>query len=154
MASTAGSPRISSTVTIAAMGRRALQAQGQLWPAAAGAVLSTVSTIVELALVLAVTNLETLRAVAIPLALAGAAAAIYGVGFWLLALRKNSGGVDERGHAFSPWAAAVFAAILAGILLISRMMAEWFGVSGVAATAALADLPIPLRRRFRWPLWS
>jgi hypothetical protein len=81
-------------------------------PQWAGAVLSTVSTIIQLVLVLAATNLHAPGAVAIPLAAAGAAAAICGVGFSLVALRKNSGGVDELGHAFSPWAAATFAAIL------------------------------------------
>lgn len=129
---------ISSTATIAAMGPRTVQEKGQLWPAAAGAVLSSVSTIVELALVLAVTNLEALREDAIPLALAGAAAVIYGGLFSLVALRRSSRGVNEIGRAFSPWAAATLAALLAAIMLLSRVMAEWFGATGVAAAAALA----------------
>ena len=67
-------------------------------------------------------------------------AVFYGVAFLLFALHKNSGGVDERGQAFSPRAAAIFAAMLAGVLLASRAMNEWFGASGVAATAALAGI--------------
>jgi uncharacterized membrane protein (DUF4010 family) len=132
---------ISSTATIAAMGPRTFEAQDQLRPAAAGAVLSTVSTIVELALVLAVTNLGALAAVGVPLALAGIAAALYGIASSVLALRgQNLEGVDERGQAFSPWTAATFAAILAALLLITKAMHKWFGASGVVAAAAVAGL--------------
>jgi uncharacterized membrane protein (DUF4010 family) len=131
---------ISGTATIAAMGGRAAHSPEVLWPASAGAVLSSVGTIVQLALVLTAANIEVLGAVAVPLALGGAVAALYGFAFLLFALGKNSGGVDERGRAFSPWAAAIFAAMLAAILLVSRAMNEWFGASGVAATAALAGL--------------
>jgi len=129
---------ISSTATVAAMGARAIEGPDLLLPATAGVVLSTVATIVEMALVLVATNLKALGAVAVPLIWAGAAAVFYGIGFSFFALRKDSGGVDERGQAFSPWAAAIFAAILTAILFVSRVMAEWFGASGVVATAALA----------------
>jgi uncharacterized membrane protein (DUF4010 family) len=131
---------ISSTATIAAMGPRALGDRRQLWPAAAAAVLSTVSTIVELALVLSVTSLKALSAIAEPLAFAGAAAVLYGVAFSLFALRESPQGVDERGRAFSPRTAAIFGAILAAILLITRIMEERFGTLGVAAAAALGGL--------------
>jgi len=109
-------------------------------PAAAGAVLSSIGTIIQLVVVLAVTNKEVLRAVVVPLAFAGAAADFYGIAFAFLALRQNSGGVDEHGQAFSPWAATIFAAMLTAVLLASRAMNEWLGASGVAATAALAGL--------------
>jgi uncharacterized membrane protein (DUF4010 family) len=75
-----------------------------------------------------------------PLAFAGAAADFYGIAFGLLALRQASGRVDERGQAFSPWAAASFAAMLTAVLLASRTMNEWLGAAGVVATAAVAGL--------------
>lgn len=131
---------ISSTATIASMGPRTRQSRDQLWPAAAGAVLSTVSTIVELALVLAATNFKTLAYVAMPLASGGAAALLYGIVFSLFALRGNKEALSEPGRAFSPTTAAIFAAILAAILLITRIMEEWYGASGTAAAAALAGL--------------
>lgn len=131
---------ISGTATIAAMGARAAKEPDLLWPTAAGAVLSSVGTIVQLVVVLAVTNTEVLRAVAVPLAFAAAAADFYGVAFAYFALRQNSGGVDERGRAFNPWSAVVFVAMLTAVLLASRAMNEWFGASGVVAAAALAGL--------------
>jgi uncharacterized membrane protein (DUF4010 family) len=90
--------------------------------------------------VLAATNIAVLRAVAIPLALAGAAAIVYGLAFSLFALRKKSGAMDERGQAFSLWTALAFATMLSVILLASQAMNEWFGGSGVTATAAVAGL--------------
>jgi hypothetical protein len=56
------------------MGARAIQGPDLLLPATAGAVLSTVATIVEMALVLVATNLNALGAVTVPLIWAGAAA--------------------------------------------------------------------------------
>jgi uncharacterized membrane protein (DUF4010 family) len=86
-------------------------------------------------IVLAATNTEALRAVVVPLALAGAAADFYGVAFVFFFSRQNSGGVDERGRAFSAKSAIVFAAMLTIVLLISKAADEWFGKSGVAVTA-------------------
>ena len=131
---------ISGTATIAAMGVRAADTPDLLLPAAAGAVLSSIGTIIQLVMVLAVTDIEVLRAVVVPLAFAGAAADFYGIAFAFLALRQNSGRVDERGQAFSPLAAAIFAAMLTAVLLASRAMNEWLGASGVVATAAVAGL--------------
>jgi uncharacterized membrane protein (DUF4010 family) len=131
---------ISGTATVAAMGARAAKEPDLLLPAAAGAVLSSIGTIIQLVVVIAVTNKEVLRAVVVPLALAGAAADFYGIAFAFLASRQSSGGVDERGQAFSPWVATIFAAMLTAVLLASRAMNEWLGASGVAATAALAGL--------------
>jgi len=131
---------ISSTATIGAMGARASAEPELLLPAVAGAVLSSIGTIVQLAAVLAATNAQVLRALAIPLAFAGASADFYGVIFAFLVWRQNSGSVDEHGQAFSPWAAAVFGAVLTAVLLASRAMNEWLGASGIVATAAVAGL--------------
>src|SRR5262245_53260324 len=82
---------ISGTATIAAMGARAAHSPEVLWPASAGAVLSSVGTIVQLALVLTATNINVLGAVAIPLALGGAVAVFYGVAFLTLCLAQKFG---------------------------------------------------------------
>src|SRR5579883_1569685 len=101
---------ISSTATTAAMGAKARREPRFLRPAAAGAILSAVSAIIELAIVLAATNFAALRAVAAPLAWAGAAAILYALIFSVRALREDASGVEERGRAFSIWTALVFAA--------------------------------------------
>jgi uncharacterized membrane protein (DUF4010 family) len=131
---------ISGTATVAQMGMRSAQERELSWAASAGAVLSSIGTIVQLIAVLAATNFKVLGAVAIPLALAGAAALFYGVIFSFFALHRSSGAIDERGQAFSPWAAIAFAALLSAILLASQAMNEWFGGNGITATAAIAGL--------------
>ena len=69
---------ISSTATIGAMGARVGKSTDVLAAAVAGAVLSTVATIVQMALVLAATSMTTLRALSVPLICAGLAAVVYG----------------------------------------------------------------------------
>jgi uncharacterized membrane protein (DUF4010 family) len=129
---------VSSSATIAAMGARAAKTSGLLSPAAAGAILSTVATVIQMALLLAATNLATLQALVTPLACAGAAAISYSLFFAVRAFGGDSGNVSERGQAFSLWTAFGFAAMLGGILLASRAMDEWFGEAGVIATTAVA----------------
>jgi len=131
---------ISSIATTGAMGARAAAEPDLLQPAAAGAILSTVATIIQMVVMLAATNTEVLRAVVVPLAFAGAAADFYGIAFAFLVWRQNSGGMDERGRAFSAWTAIGFAAVLTVILLVSKAAEEWFGASGVIVTATLAGL--------------
>lgn len=131
---------VSSSATIGSMGQRATSARDQLWPAAAGAVLSSVATIVQMAILLAATNLETLLTMAAPLACAGAAALAYGAVFAVLALRSAPSQVPERGQAFSLWTALAFACLLAAVLLLSRALEHWYGQQGVTIAAGAAGL--------------
>ena len=62
---------ISSTATIGAMGARVAKTPDVLAAAVAGAVLSTIATIVQMALVLAATSMTTLRTLSVPLMCAG-----------------------------------------------------------------------------------
>jgi uncharacterized membrane protein (DUF4010 family) len=129
---------ISSTATIGAMGARAAKEPALLKPAVAGAVLSSVATIVQLAIVIAATSIETLRMFWPPLVLSGAAAVLYGGGFTLWALRHNAEKREPPGSAFSLGTALAFAAILAVVLLAAAAAQDWFGETGVLAAAAIA----------------
>lgn len=131
---------VSSIATIGAMGARATRSGELLRPAAAGAVLSTVATIVQLTVLLAATSTATLLALAVPLACAGAAAILYGGIFTVLALRHKVEQQDEPGHAFSLRSALLFAALLSAILLASAALQDWAGNAGVLAVAGLAGL--------------
>ena len=129
---------ISSTATIASMGARAANTPELLWPAAAGAIFSTFATAIQMAVVLAVTNVEVLRAVVVPLAFAGAAADFNGVAFAFLAMHQNGEKMEERGRAFSVKAAFIFATVLTLILLVSKAADAWFGATGVTVAAMIA----------------
>lgn len=130
----------SSTATIGAMGQRAARAPEMLGAATAGAVLSTVATVIQMAVVVGVTSLETLKAMAPSLALAGATAVAYGAVFTVLGLRRTATNGDDRAPAVSLKAALTFGAILALVLLAAAALRTWFGDAGVIAAAALAGL--------------
>ncbi|MBN9089982.1 MAG: MgtC/SapB family protein [Reyranella sp.] len=129
---------VSSSATIGAMASRVKDTPALLKPAAAGAVLSTVATIVQLALLLAAVNMTVLRALAIPLALAGLAAVLYGGVFTLWALKHEGQGDDKPGGAFSLGTALALAATLTVILVASAALQAWLGETGVVIATAVA----------------
>jgi uncharacterized membrane protein (DUF4010 family) len=129
---------ISSTATIGAMGARARTSTDVLAAAVAGAVLSTVATIVQMAIVLAATDVTTLRALSVPLICAGLAAVVYGTAFTVWALQQKTEGEAQSGRAFSLSTALMFALTLSGILVASAALREWFGETGIIIAAALA----------------
>jgi uncharacterized membrane protein (DUF4010 family) len=129
---------ISSTATIAAMGIRVRKRPELLKPAVAGAVLSSVATVTQLAILIAATSLETLWVFWLPLVLSGAAAILYGGGFTLWALRHTAETQQAPGSAFSLPAAMTFAAILAVVLVAAAAAQHWFGEAGVLVAAGAA----------------
>ena len=129
---------ISSSATIGAMGARAQKEPELLKPAVAGAVLSSVATIVQLAILIAATSLETLRAFWLPLVLSGAAAILYGGAFTLWALRHKAEDHEAPGSAFSLRTALAFAVVLAVVLLAAAAAQDWFGEAGVLVAASVA----------------
>jgi uncharacterized membrane protein (DUF4010 family) len=131
---------VSSTATIGAMGAHAAQEPALGKSATAGAVLSTVATIIQMAVVLAVTNIQTLRQLRLPLIAAGVAAIAYGVFFMLLSLRQKAASSEQKGRAFSLTTALLFAGLISAMLLLSAALNTWLGKAGVMAAAAVAGL--------------
>ena len=131
---------VSSIATIGAMGARARATPSLLAGAVAGAVLSTVATITQMAAVVAATNLATFRALAAPLVCAGVAAGAYGLIFSVVALRQQSPARAEFGQAFSLKTALGFALTLAVVLVSAGALRERFGQAGAIVAAAVAGL--------------
>ncbi|MBC7479879.1 MAG: MgtC/SapB family protein [Pseudorhodobacter sp.] len=131
---------ISSTATIGAMGSRAKKSNDLLAACVAGAVLSTVATVAQMALVVAATSMPTLFSLSGPLLLAGGAAMAYGTAFTLLAARNSGGDAVQTGGVFSLKTALAFGSILAPILVISAGLQERFGGAGVLLAAVVAGL--------------
>jgi len=129
---------VSSTATIGAMGARVAKSRALLAAAVAGAVLSTVATIIQMAIVLAATSLATLGKLSIPLICAGLAALVYGAIFTILALGQKTQDQEQQGRAFSLVTGLAFALTLAIILIASAALREWFGETGVTLATALA----------------
>ena len=129
---------ISSTATIGAMAARAVKTPDALAAAVAAAVLSTIATIIQMAIVLAATSITTLRILSVPLICAALAAIIYGSIFTIQALQQKTESEAQRGRAFSLTAAIAFAVTLSAILVVAAALQDWFGESGIVAAAALA----------------
>jgi uncharacterized membrane protein (DUF4010 family) len=129
---------ISSTATIAAMGARAKATTDVMTAAVAGAVLSTIATIAQMAIVLGATSWPTLRSLSIPLAGAGLTAVIYGAIFTFRALRQEAGGEAKGGRAFNPATALAFAFTLSCMMVTAAALQEWLGEKGLILVAALA----------------
>lgn len=137
---------VSSAATIGAMGSRASQEPALARAAVAGAVLSTVATIVELAIVLAATSRITLLALAVPLLASGIMALLYGLLFTVKTIHSEMPLTTVRGRAFSLKTAVLFAATIAFMLFVSAALNMWMGEGGVilAATAGgFADTHSP-----------
>lgn len=131
---------ISSAATIGAMGSRAVKSKDLLSACVAGAVLSTVATIAQMALVIAATSMPTLVSLSGPLLLAGVIAAAYGLAFTLLAARNAGGDAVQNGGVFSLNTALAFGVILALVLVIAAALQSRYGGTGVLLAAAVAGL--------------
>lgn len=131
---------ISSTATIGAMGSRAMKSKDLLAACVAGAVLSTVATIAQMALVVAATSMPTLFSLSGPLLLAGGTAVAYGAAFTLLAGRNSGSDAAQSGGVFSLKTALALGSILAVILVVSAGLQERFGGAGVLLAAVVAGL--------------
>lgn len=136
---------ISSTATIHAMGRRAAGAGTQADAAIAGAVLSSLATMVQLAVVVAAVQPVLLGALMWPLLLGGAAACGYSLLFFprgAPAVQAAAGRPEQRdlGRAFDLKSALAFAAVVGVVLLVSAGLSAWLGTRGTLLAAAATGL--------------
>lgn len=129
---------VSSAATIGSMGARAAEEPGLLRAAVAGAVLSTVSTVIQMAVVLFVTDRPSLSPMLLPLLFAGTAAVLYGALFTFKTAGHRPKTSEHRGRAFNLMTALAFAATVSAILLASAAVNHWLGSTGLVIAAGLA----------------
>ena len=130
---------VSAAATIGSMASRAARDPRVARGCAAGAVLSSISTVVLMALLLLATNRDTARAVAVPLLFAGIAAAGYAA-FFVVGQRstETASATASPGHAFSLKAASIFASTLLLVMLASAAVTQRAGVKGLLFATGLA----------------
>lgn len=127
---------VSATATIGAMGARARKEPAQASAAVAAAVISTVSTFVQLGIVTAATSLPVAWALSLPIALGGGAALVVAV---VMSRRVRSEHAPrEGGHAFSLASSLAFAAVVSIALLASAAARAWLGPAGIWLGAGLS----------------
>jgi len=101
-------------------------------------VLSSLATVLQLALLLAVTSTAVLREMALPLLAAGVAALAYGLLVAWRSVHAMAGASVPPGRAFNPRIAVLFAVTMGGMLLLTSLLREAFGSAGLNAAVALA----------------
>jgi len=129
---------VSSAATTASMGELARKNPQILRPAVAGAVLSTVASVVQLGVVLAATNWQTLSIFRLSLVGAGLMAVIYGGLLTFQSLRESGPSSVQVGRAFSLKTALLFASMIAVVQLLAAALNARFGSNGVIVGSALA----------------
>lgn len=131
---------ISATATIGTMGQRAKRDRALASWATSAAVLANVATVLQMVVVLLVTNVDTCRALAKPLFLSGMAAVAYAV---ILSVRASKTPIAHEptpGRAFDLKLAVFFAATVSGILFFCAFLSRTYGNRGLLLGAALSGL--------------
>ena len=128
---------VSSLATIAAMGRRAAASPQEAAQASAAAVLSTVATPIQLALVIGVVHEPTLEHTALPLTCATIAAlACAGVLVWH-AMRTPSPPAPALGRPVDLKTALALTATISVLLVVAALLQRRFGTLGVLVAALI-----------------
>ena len=129
---------VSSTATIALMGKRAVDEPRMRRLATAAGIASSVATVVLLAAVVAAASVPVLRALALPLILAGLAATGYAAAFARRAVRRPGPEIVEPGRAFDLKVALLLAATVTLVLLIAGALNAALGRAGLIIGTAVA----------------
>ena len=132
---------ISSIATVGAMGARAKETPALIGSAVAGAVLSSLATILQLSLLLTAIHPPTLHALMWPLVFAGVSIAIYGLVVTLNSLHnKNTAEANKPTETFSVKTALMLAAVIAIALIASAALKAWFGQAGLVLASGVAGV--------------
>ncbi len=132
---------ISSTATILAMGQAAQREPHVLHAAAMGAVLSTVSTMVQLGLLLALFLPSLLPHMLLPIGLGCCTAGLYAL--WLYKAHEPEcmpPNLDLRGHAFEHKTTLILSLAVLSITVMTAALNHWLGEPGVLIASMLAGL--------------
>jgi uncharacterized membrane protein (DUF4010 family) len=117
---------VSSTAVVATMGKRAREEPKVLPAAVAGAALSQIATVVQLAMVLAVSDAALLGQLRWVLLAMGLAMAAYGA-LMLLATQGNAAPPPPSGRAFRLRTALIFAGAFVLVMLLVAWLQRSFG---------------------------
>jgi uncharacterized membrane protein (DUF4010 family) len=128
---------VSSSATVGAMGARAKE-HPPLRPAAvAAAVLSTVATVVQMAVLLAATSPPVLAELRWPLVFAGVAAVLYAVFFAIRGAKSKGADAAEKGRPFRLGVAVLFALVVGAVTIASALIHRLLGERGLILGAAV-----------------
>ena len=133
---------VSSTATIVALGLRAQENPDDTKSATAGATLSSVSSLIQIGVIL-LTLSPAMFAEGLPVLIgAGSAAGLYGAVIFFLSQRGKAtpAVVELPSQVFSIKSALKFALIVGTTMLLSATLNDYFGNGAILVTVALAGL--------------
>lgn len=131
---------ISSIATIGAMGLHAQKSPDLMGSAVAGATLSSLSTTLQIAMLLAAINPPTLYALAIPLVFGGVVIMVYGLVVTLSSFHKSGMEMSKPSRSFSVKTALMLALVIAIVLIASAALNAWFGQAGLVFASGIVGL--------------
>jgi uncharacterized membrane protein (DUF4010 family) len=132
---------VSSAATIHAMDRRASQDASLMAPAVAGAVLSSIATMIQMSVVIALVQPALLLAMAWPLAMGGVVASLYGLLFFLRSIRyTRQFEAAEAGRPFDLKTSVGFSVLLGVVMTASAGLNARLGDAGILLGAAVSGL--------------
>ena len=132
---------ISSTATILAMGQAARQQPQMLAAAAMGAMLSTVSTMVQLGLLVSMLLPGSLPWMSLPIGLGCSAAGLYTT--WLFQHHQPdtvTAVMELKGHAFEHKTTLILSLAVLSVTVMTAALNHWMGQLGVVIASMLAGL--------------
>lgn len=131
----------SSTAAVAGFGQRARESGNLQVPAVAAALLANLASLLLFAAVIGAASSTLLRAVAIPLAAAAIAlGAAGGIGLWKAPREAEDLPNEPQARAFRLSHALIFAAVVAGVLVLSAWLREQVGDRGALVAATLVAI--------------
>lgn len=131
---------ISSIATIGAMGSRVRKNPEMMTTAVAGATLSSLSTILQICMLLAAIHRPTMNALVMPLVFGGVSIAAYGLVMTLSSYHQNGGEVNHLSRSFSVKTALTLAILIAVVLIASAGLRAWLGQTGLVIATGVAGL--------------
>jgi len=129
---------VSSLATVTAMGARARHAPELRRAAVAGALMSCVATIIQLAAVIGASSVDALWTLAIPLSAAGGTGVVIAFGLSAWAFRQPAPSEVLVGRAFGIGKAFTLAAAVTAMTWLSFLLQDRFGSAGLTLGVALA----------------
>lgn len=129
---------VSGTATIGAMGARVRRDEAPRDTALAGALMASVATLVQIAVLTSIADAEVGRRLYAPVA---AGIAVLLVEAWVLSRRSPATSTaTEAGRPFALLPALVLAAVISGVLVLAAWMNDRYGASGAVLAAGIGSL--------------
>jgi uncharacterized membrane protein (DUF4010 family) len=129
---------VSSTATIGAMGARTRKEPHLHRGAVAGAAVSSVATVLQLAIVVSLVSPSTFAKLIFPLIASGLAALLYAGLFTWRSVRDTTQDTSPPGRPFHPKTAIMFVAVVGVTLLVSALLTQWLGDRGMLLATGVA----------------